>query len=313
MTISASRVDRIAPIWRFLLAVVVIFGVLTLAGAIVGTTFMMAGFKPHLEVTVFLEAIVFIVFILLTFKLMLAVLDQRTLGSMGLAFHPRWWIELGQGLALGAVMIMLVALAEWGAGYALFGLSHRATLPSTFFGLCLFAAAAVREEVIFRGYAFQRLTEAITPLGAIIVTSVLFSLVHMANPHHTWVSTANTAIVGVAFSLAYLRTRALWLPIGLHLIWNFILGAILGLPVSGLVITSSVLVAHVSGPERLTGGAYGPEGGLVATVVMVIATVYLAFSKRIHASEEMKALVATPLPSTERDEAISIFTAPSGK
>ncbi len=305
-----ARDDRMASIWRFLLAVVVIFAVLTLAGASVGTIFMMAGLQPRLEITVFWEAIIFVGVILATFKLILAALDRRRLGSMGLAFHPRCWLELTQGLTLGALMILLVAVAEWRCGYASFGFSHRATLPGTLFGLCLFAAAAIKEEVIFRGYALQRLTEAITPVGAILVTSALFGLVHMANPHHTWISTANTALVGVTFSVAYLRTQALWLPIGLHFIWNFILGTILGLPVSGLIMTPSLLAAHISGSERITGGAYGPEGGLVATVVIVIATAYLALSKSIFAAEEMKALVATPLPSGASNEAISILPAP---
>ncbi len=78
-------------------------------------------------------------------------------------------------------------------------------------------------------------------------------------------------------------------------------------------MTSSVFTAHISGPERITGGAYGPEGGLLATVVIVFATAYLAFSKGIHASEEMKRLVATPLLSNAPNNATSIFPATSEK
>ena len=308
-----SSDGQMPAIWRFLLAVVVIFGVLTLTGALVGTVSMMGGVQPGLEIAVFWESLVFIVIILATFKLMLAAFDHRPLGSMGLALQPRWWKELAHGIFLGALMILVVALAERFGGYAHLTIGPHPYVAGGFFALGLFAAAAVKEEVIFRGYAFQRLAEAITPAGAVVVTSAVFGLVHLANPHHTWISTANTALVGVAFSVAYLRTRGLWLPIGMHFSWNFIQGSILGLPVSGLMMTSSVFTAHISGPERITGGAYGPEGGLLATVVIVFATAYLAFSKGIHASEEMKRLVATPLLSNAPNNATSIFPATSEK
>ena len=275
---------------------------------------MMGGVQPGLEIAVFWDSLVFIVIILATFKLMLAAFEHhRPLGSMGLALHPRWWKELAHGIFFGALMILGVALAERFGGYAHLTIGPHPYVAGGTFALGLFAAAAVKEEVIFRGYAFQRLAEAITPAGAVLVTSAVFGLVHLANPHHTWISTANTALVGVAFSVAYLRTRALWLPIGMHFSWNFIQGSILGLPVSGLMMTSSAFTAHVSGPERVPGGAYGPEGGLLATVVIVIATAYLARSKGIHASEEMKRLVATPLPSKAPNEAASIFPATSEK
>jgi membrane protease YdiL (CAAX protease family) len=151
--------------------------------------------------------------------------------------------------------------------------------------------AAAVEEITFRGYAFQRLVDAMGPVGAVIILSVAFSLVHLWNPAHSWLSTLNTILVGVAFSIAYLRTRSLWLPLGMHFAWNFVLGYGLGLPVSGIPFSKALLSASVVGSTALTGGDYGPEGGLCATLVILAALIYLSFSRSIYISGEMRALV----------------------
>jgi hypothetical protein len=100
--------------------------------------------------------------------------------------------------------------------------------------------------------------------------------------------------VGIPLAVAYLRTRALWMPVGIHLAWNFVEGYALGLPVSGLGLPARVFTSVVSGPRWVTGGAYGPEGGVVATGVIVVATFYLLASRRIYMSEEMRKLVLGP-------------------
>ena len=100
------------------------------------------------------------------------------------------------------------------------------------------------------------------------------------------------------------------MPIGMHFIWNFLQGFFLGLPVSGLIIPASIFTAHVRGPIRLTGGDYGPEGGLLAMGAILIVTVYLSFTKSIYTSEEMKALVFAPVTSRWPEPPITIFPAP---
>jgi hypothetical protein len=175
------------------------------------------------------------------------------------------------------------------------------------FTFVVLAVAAINEEAIFRGYAFQRLVESVTPVGAIAVTSALFGLGHLGNPHHTWISTANTMLVGIPFAIAYLRTRSLWMPIGMHFIWNFLMGFLLGLPVSGITLPVSVFQARVHGAAWWTGTEYGPEGGLLASGVIVAATLYLLLSKRIYTTEEMKALVFDPVPSHGPDQPATIL------
>ena len=152
--------------------------------------------------------------------------------------------------------------------------------------LLLFAAA--NEELLFRGYAFQRLAASVGALWAVLITSALFGAGHLLNPSATPLSTANTVLAGVLLSLAYLKTRALWLPIGLHWAWNFTMGPILGLPVSGLNISPTLFRSEAAGPTWLAGGVYGPEGGLILTLVCLAATLWLARSRKIAPSPAMK-------------------------
>jgi membrane protease YdiL (CAAX protease family) len=302
--------DHLRPIWRCLLSVMLLFAAYVLAGEMVGTVFLMGRVHHSLWVAALWQSLVVLAAIIAAFKLMTAIFERRPLGSVGLAFHPRWGRELGRGLAVGAAMLFAAILLEWVCGFAHFTFTPHPLLRAGSFSFALFAVAAANEEAVFRGYPFQRLVESITPVGAIAVSSALFGLVHLANPHKTWISTLNTALVGIPFAVAYLRTRCLWMPIGMHFIWNFLQGFFLGLPVSGLTVSASVLTARVRGPIWLTGGEYGPEGGLLALGPILVVTAYLSFTKSIYTSEEMKALVFAPVTSPWPDPPITIFSAP---
>ncbi|MGO8816700.1 MAG: lysostaphin resistance A-like protein [Terriglobia bacterium] len=302
--------NRLRPIWRFLLSVVLLFFAFIVAAEIVGVIFLSGKAHPSLFAALFWQSLATLLAVITSFKLMTAAFDRRPLGSVGLAFHPRWWRELGHGLMVGAAMLFVATGLEGVCGFAHFSYSPHPMARSGFFAFAVFALAAANEEAIFRGYPFQRLTESITPVGAIIATSTLFGLAHRSNPHSTWVSTLNTALIGVPFAVAYLRTRSLWMPIGMHFIWNFLLGFLLGLPVSGLLVPASVLTARVGGPVWMTGGEYGPEGGVLVTGAILLVTVYVSFTKSIYTSDKMKALVFGPAISRTPDPPITIFSAP---
>ena len=302
--------DCLRPIWRFFLCVVLFFGALVISGEIVGTFLLALGLHPTLPVLMFWQSLMSLLAVLAASKLMTVVFERRPLGSVGLAFHPRWWKELVRGLGVGAAMLSATVVLEWICGCARFTPSPHPTMRAGSFCFVLFAVAAVFEETVFRGYPFQRLIESITPTGAVIVDGAFFGFVHLANPHPTWISTLNTALVAIPMCIAYLRTHSLWMPIGMHLIWNFLMGFILGLPVSGITLPASFLTARVQGPVWLSGGDYGPEGGLLATVAILLVTVYLARAKSIYTSEEMKALVSAPERARMPETPITIFSIP---
>ena len=282
---------RLRPSWRFFLAVVMIVFTYLAVGIILGMAFGLFHAQPqHL---IFWANCLMLAALLALFKILTSLFEDAPLGSIGLAFSGRWKTELGIGLSLGVAMILVLAALEWSLGLAHFSwnlISAERALASGAYNYLLFAVAATNEEITFRGYPFQRLVEAIGPAGAVAILSISFGLLHLQNPSHTWLSTLNTIAIGISFSVAYLRSRSLWLPIGMHFAWNFSLGYGLGLPVSGILFSNTLLHASVNGPVWLTGGDYGPEGSWLATGVILAATIYLLFSPGIYISEEIRRL-----------------------
>ena len=303
---------RLRPSWRFVLSLPTILLAVLLAGQVHSLVFGRQAFPLN----VLWSALLVFPALLAAFKLLTGVLDRRPLGTVGLAFRGRWLRELLLGLLIGAVMILLVGALEWVLGVARFTLA--AAPPSRQLlwagGLLLFGlVAAANEELVFRGYPFQRLLEAVGPVIAVVLCSALFGAMHLGNPHPTWVSTLNTALAGIPLAIAYLRTRLLWFPIGIHFAWNYVQGFCLGLPVSGIQVPDSLLRADVSGNTLLTGGSYGPEGSLLATAVIALAAGYLSLSKRIYISEETRALVFAPTAKVDLpDTSLRLETSSEG-
>jgi membrane protease YdiL (CAAX protease family) len=131
--------------------------------------------------------------------------------------------------------------------------------------------------MLFRGYPLQTLTRANLAWLGVLLTSVPFAAVHLNNPHAVPGFTfVNTALAGVWLAVAYLRTRSLWLPLALHWSWNWA-QASLGFPVSGIerFAPAPLLQAINAGPDWLTGGAYGIEGGAACTVALLISTLVI--------------------------------------
>ncbi len=155
------------------------------------------------------------------------------------------------------------------------------------FSLVITIVQSAFEELLFRGYLFQSLIEGTNALAAVVILSAVFGLLHMMNPHALWLGGVNTIIAGILLSMGYLRTRGLWFSSGLHFGWNYFLGSIYGLPVSG-VIPSALLSVKVQGPTFITGGEYGPEAGMLGLAMFLVGTLYIAFSRRISIPTEMK-------------------------
>ncbi|MBI4459486.1 MAG: CPBP family intramembrane metalloprotease [Acidobacteria bacterium] len=215
---------------------------------------------------------------LLATALSMRLLERQPFLQVGLAFEPHFRSELLLGLAGGAALVGAITLAAWAMGTVRFqpseiGASYavRLLLPAT----VLLAVSALTEELLFRGYPFQRLVEGANGLIAIAIFSILFGILHAGNPNATRFSILNTMLAGVLLSLGYLKTGSLWLPIGFHFSWNWTL-CFLGLPVSGLEVTPMPWKVFTS-PEYnwLHGGAYGPEGGLLATIGLFLAVLHL--------------------------------------
>ena len=138
----------------------------------------------------------------------------------------------------------------------------------------LLLPAAFAEELVFRGVGYIALSKVFGRLGPAIVLSVLFGAAHLGNPHVTPLAVANVALAGIFLSAALWLPGGIWAATGVHLGWNITLAA-LGAPVSGLDFTLPMLDYSMGGPGWLTGGAFGPEGGVIATLIVTTAAVLL--------------------------------------
>jgi uncharacterized protein len=124
-----------------------------------------------------------------------------------------------------------------------------------------------------------------------ILISCLFGLIHGRNPGATALSVLGTILAGVALAVAYMRTRSIWLPYGIHLGWNVGLSIVLGYPMSGIE-TESILTTQVSGSQALLGGGYGPEAGIVGMVVFLSAAIVIHRLRVLKVSPQIRAAIA---------------------
>lgn len=216
--------------------------------------------------------------------------DRRKFREFGFHFSKTWWLDFGFGLVLGAGLM---------GGIFLFGLLtgtmkltgyFQSYLDNVHFSLglvqfmILFVQVGIYEEVLSRGYYFVNLAEGMN-LGLIgkrnaviltwAITSIAFGLLHLSNPNATWISTTMIMVAGLFLGLGMVLTGSLAIPIGVHISWNFFQGNIFGFPVSGMQTGVSIFVTESTGPEWLTGGAFGPEAGVMGLAAMVVGSLLI--------------------------------------
>jgi len=186
-------------------------------------------------------------------------------------------LGLGALIGVGMFTAVIVNIAFMG-GYRIDG-PGSVTGAVGLFGFM--AAAAVTEELIFRGILFRIIEERIGTWLALALTGLLFGLMHLANQHATlWGAIAIAIEAGGMLAAVYAATRTLWMPIGLHLGWNFAAAGIFSTEVSGNGATQGLLDGATSGPALLTGGGFGPEASPYAVVFGLLLTVVFMWLAR---------------------------------
>jgi hypothetical protein len=217
--------------------------------------------------------------------------QRQPVKQMGLDARPGWRREFALGSAIGwagvtACALLIVLIGGMVVNFYI-GLRQFALIP---LDLAILLVAALAEEVAFRGYAFQRLIEATNPVIATLLLSALFAFIHVNNPGSTTASALVTMLAGWLLSIAYLRTRALWVGWGIHFAWNASMAVLFGLPLSGLTQFSPVISTTALGPTWLTGFDYGPEGSAVA-IIVILALIIVT----IKATRDLKHQYAQPV------------------
>lgn len=224
--------------------------------------------------------------------------------AIRVADKGRWQLGFGGGagravweLLLGAGFASILILLSHGLILLTTGLRHGTGAGIDWAEiLVLFIPAAIHEEILFRGYAFQKLV-AWNRWGGVVIGSVVFGLLHLSNDGLTALSVVNLFMAGVLLSLAYLVFQRLWLPIGVHIWWNVLSGPLLGHEVSGLELDSSLLTTHDPGPILLTGGPFGIEGSVWTLVMEAIGIVFLLwFLYRRNLQTKLSDPVAAGIP-----------------
>lgn len=239
------------------------------------------------------------------------VLEDLPWRALGWAPHKGWLRDALFGLLAGGAVVCVAALVGVAVGgyrieFAAPGAKEFArTLAASGF---IFLLGAAAEEMLFRGYPLQTLMRSWPIVPALVFSSITFGLVHMQNPHVVpGFTLVNTALAGAWLAVAYWRTRSLWFPLGLHLGWNWVQGALLGSPVSGItrIAPDPLFKFSDAGPELIGGGAYGIEGGAACTLAIVLGTLFVWRTRLLNATPELRQYTDGENPNPQQTPVVS--------
>ena len=317
LAIFLNRHGRLRSGWRFIIFCAAYYTALAAFFALVGAFFYLFDVSnPNARLAGTLGYLLQ-AFVLFTTALFVGwgcgrLFEDLPARALGWARHRGWLRDLLMGTTLGIVSLTLAALLATALGGFRFGVAasvSNVAFLKTFFGSAvIFVIAAAAEEMLFRGYPLQTMMRALPFAAAVVPSSVLFAYVHLGNPNVAWGFTfVNTTLAGLWLAVAYLRTRSLWFPLGLHWAWNWAMGALLGLPVSGITsLTRAPLFrATDRGPAWLTGGAYGIEGGAACTLALIISTIFIWKTRWLRADPELKKFTDGEIPKEEVKEEVN--------
>jgi membrane protease YdiL (CAAX protease family) len=280
---------RLRAGWRLILHALMILFLTLITGfiaaialIIMGLDFTdpLGGLPKYVELFITLPPILVGTFIART------VLDHRSIVSLGLSLDRRMVRDLFIGFGISALMMGLIFLIEYVGGWLeVDSVAWNMTSNSDWGleilgGFFYFIVIGFQEELIFRGYQLQNLVESLDLHKGLLISSLFFSLAHILNPFASLQSILGIFFSGLLLGYGWLRTQQLWLPIGLHIGWNFFEGVLFGFPVSG-TDTFRLINHTVTGSTALTGGDFGPEAGLILIPALVLGALLIwLFTRR---------------------------------
>ena len=284
---------RLRALWRLILHALLIVGGLLALTLLPGVSIGYGGGETDAAPNVLKGVAPMLIFGLVVVAATLLAarfFDRRPISDLGLQLSARWWRDLTFGLLLGALLMFLIFLIELALGWVTIEGAFYTSLPLPFSVafiafLVLFASVGFYEELMSRGYYFKNLAEGFNfgPVGrkvaiflALLISAVIFGLLHAVNPNATTFSTINLFLAGVFLGVPVLLTDELAISIGVHIAWNFFQGNVFGFPVSGYTIfRTTVIDVAQGGPDLWTGGAFGPEAGLLGIAAMIVGSLLM--------------------------------------
>lgn len=225
------------------------------------------------EITMYHQVIIIIITTLIC-----QFLRKKSITELTGEFNKLWIKNLLKGMLIGGVLMLIPAILLNFSGqfnWYFFKWNWNSFITTTALTLCV----AIAEEFLFRGFLFQRAKDWLGIWGAQLVIAGYFLLTHMNNPGMTGdiklLASVNIFIASIIFGFAYLKTKSLAMPIGLHFMANWIQGTVLGFGVSGHNEFSLLKPVFKKAPNWLTGGDFGLEASLPGLVCVIITVVLL--------------------------------------
>lgn len=218
--------------------------------------------------------VIFTYFLILKFK------EKRKLSSIGLKLNKRLIPDYLKGFVFGILMIAIVALGIclFGGGKILVNTSFKLNNLPVFLMLIVgWMIQGASEEVMMRGYMLQGLGVKINPTVAIIISSVFFSALHLLNNGINTLSLINLSLFGAFAAFYAIKEESIWGICALHSAWNFAQGNLFGFLVSGIETGDSLFIIKLQGDNLVNGGSFGPEGGVITTLVLSVGIAILLY------------------------------------
>lgn len=286
----SSNEPRLRAGWRLLIQTILFITLMLLVSIPVALIAFIVRGDVSSTAYFIANMIVELIGVTLSVYLIRRFLDKRSFVSLGLALDQRVIYDLIAGMVITFIMMGSIFAAMWTLGWLKFqSFAWNIEPPSqvilqtlTFF--FIFILVGWNEELLSRGYHLQTIASGMNLFWGVVISSAVFGLLHLGNPNATWVSAAGIFFAGLFLAYGYVRTKQLWLSIGLHIGWNFFEGVGFGFPVSGLDIYPLTRIT-VSGPEIWTGGAFGPEAGLIVLPALVLGAVLIYLYSRLRLTQ----------------------------
>jgi membrane protease YdiL (CAAX protease family) len=267
-----------SDVWHRVIAIIPVFIIVVGLFQVVGASLVGLDSEYYLkEITPFQDMVIGLFTLAgscATVFIFRLLVDKESIISLG--FYPTaLYKEIIAGIVTGAVLtsigffiLIITHEIHW--------ISNRIEPANLIFSLCIFISVAIGEELLFRGYILNNLSKLVRPNIALILTSLLFAILHFVTETISWVSFGNLFLAGIILGLPYIYTKSLWFPISMHFSWNFFQGPIFGFNVSGNETYS--IIQHTRVEETLlNGGDFGFEGSVVSLIIQSVAILTIRF------------------------------------
>lgn len=207
------------------------------------------------------------------------LIDKASIKSLGFGWKG-FARERSIGCLTGVFLCLVIAIVLW-VMQLLQWYVEDIPVQGLFTSFIIMIAVALAEELVFRGYVLNNLMESMKPQAALLLSAIVFAILHSLNPNFNLTAFLNILLAGLLLGINYIFTRNLWFSIMLHLSWNFVQGPVLGFKVSGLELPT-LLQQNLRGSILLTGGEFGLEASWLTLIVFSIAipVFYLLFLKK---------------------------------